>query len=165
MLHKLTPCVLIVAALGACGGSDAPTSAVGWVMPNNVAAKYAGTWVSTCHTDGDSIYHYKESITLKRTGETTLSYEGSVVTYADPACSDASVDVADYTGVLSVSGTANVGGTAVDQVSVTPEDQEAIKNILAVQAGVLRVGQRDAPVTAVGFPSSLDASYSLALSH
>jgi len=154
MLHKISLCVLSAAVISACGGSDAPA---------NVAAKYAGTWTSTCHADGDTIYHYQEVIALKSTSETTLSYQGSVGTYTDSACAGTPTDIADYAGVITVGAAASVSGTVVDQVTVTPADQDAIKNIMVVQGGTLRVGKKDAPLDASGFPTGIDSSDSLAL--
>lgn len=156
MLWKTLCCgsaaAAVAAAVAACGGTDPPV---------HMSAAYAGTWISTCYSEGDTVFHYIDAIALRRSGDATMRYIGSLSSYATVDCSGVPEDVADYSGAVEWVGTKSVGPTVVDKMRITPDEQDSTKTVFAVQGGDLVVGKKDSPIDSDGFPTAVETAYRL----
>lgn len=151
MLPRASIYLSVAAALTACGGSDDP----------NASSSYAGTWGSTCYAEGDSVYRYQESISLKSAEHNRMTYVGSLAMYSNANCSGAPDDVAEYVGAIELVGVKTVDSKSVNKANITPSEQEPIKTIFSLQEGDLYVGKKSGAVDADGYPAAIETAYRL----
>ena len=152
MSPRASICLFIAVGMTACGGgSDNP----------KVSGTYAGNWVSSCYVEGDTVYRYRDSVSLKSAGSNSLTYTGSLAMYSNADCSGVPDDIAEYMGVVELAGAKTIESMPVDKVNVTPTEQEPSKTLFVLQAGDLHVGRKDAPVDADGYPTTVQTAYRL----
>lgn len=152
MILRGASVLAIVLTVAACGGNDDRDGP-------DVAAEYVGVYNSNCFADpSNAVYRYREAVTIKKTSDTVLSYEGSVSTYTNADCSGAADDSDPYAGTITILGSKAIGSDTVDTAAVTPTDQDSMKNVLAFRNGILVFGKKDSAVDSSGYYGELDGN-------
>jgi hypothetical protein len=150
MLKRALASLCVLATVLAACGSDDP--------PADTAAGYQGAWASGCYAEGDTVYRYRDTVSLTRSSGTRMTYAGSLAMYSNANCSGSPDDVAEYAGAVSFEGTKSIGATNAHKTAVTPADQDTIRTVFLLQGNELQVGRKGG-ADAEGYPVAIETAY------
>ncbi len=157
-------CVL-VACGGGGGGGDVGGAPVITPPANNVVAldKYVGSWTRNCQASSATSSN-RETLSLNKTGTTTLSLIDSVSTYTlNNTCAGTPTNSQTDTGTITFVGQKQIGASTVDKMTLeiaarAPNPAVTRKQVFLVDGNSMKDGNISSTPDAEGFPSVLSTS-------